>query len=157
MTDQAQIRPSGGSSSRAGNLGARRRSRVPDGRGRVVKVKATEDERDRWKAEAAACGLSFGAWAARTLDAAVRRRAGPSELRDTRETLRALERGRVALDRVGSNVNQIARRYNAGDPVLVEELRAALQAVSNAALHFEFVGDDAQAEIKARRNRHRSS
>ncbi|MGO4422040.1 plasmid mobilization relaxosome protein MobC [Streptomyces sp. MCAF7] len=49
-----------------------------------------------------------------------------------REELRELVDARLALTRIGSNLNQIARTLNAGGDVTQEQLRAVVERVSEA-------------------------
>ena len=92
----------------------------------VIGVRLTEEERERLIAAAEAEGVSIGAFIrARTLgNSGSRSRRRPPA--DRAELVKIL----AELGKIGSNVNQIARRINSGDRVGGQVLDEALKAVA---------------------------
>jgi hypothetical protein len=91
--------------------------------------------------QAAAGEMAPGAWAAQTVLAVARGTVVPMPTND-REALRALAEARVAVNRIGTNLNQITAAMNAAaqadddvaDAVAPEQVAAVL-ARTTAALH----------------------
>mgnify|MGYP000900399662 FL=1 len=93
-----------------------------------VTVRLTEDERRLLEAAAEEAGLSIGAFIrARALgDAGERFKKRPPA--DRAELTRLL----AQLGKVGSNLNQMARRINSGERVGIPHLDKALEAAAGA-------------------------
>ncbi len=113
-------------------------------RGETVTVRLTRDERDTLKALSSRAGLATGAF----MRAAAFGDAGPRARRRPPVDHKALRQLLGECGRVGNNINQIARRLNAGEPIDIPELRAALAAYLEIraailrALAMETVGED---------------
>jgi hypothetical protein len=93
-------------------------------RGETVTVRLTKDERDTLDALSSRSGMAAGAF----MRAAAFGDAGPRAQRRPPVDHVALRQLLGECGRVGNNLNQIAHNLNAGRPVNVPELRAALAA-----------------------------
>lgn len=76
-------------------------------------------------------GLSAGAYAARAAVAVAKGTVVPIPM-DERERLQELTQARVAVNRIGNNLNQIAAVLNAEGEVTREQLAAVLSRVTQA-------------------------
>jgi len=120
-TGEAKARPRSGSETRQ--------------RGNVARIRLDDSEQAKLEELASAAGLSIGAYlrACGLKSAGVRAKPRPSVDREL------LARANADLNRVGNNINQIARALNTGlDPphvlgVAMAELREALAAIRRAA------------------------
>lgn len=93
-------------------------------RGETVTVRLTKDERDTLDALSSRSGMAAGAF----MRAAAFGDAGPRAQRRPPVDHIALRQLLGECGRVGNNLNQIAHNLNAGRPVNIPELRAALAA-----------------------------
>jgi hypothetical protein len=93
-------------------------------RGEIVAVRLTKDERDTLDALSSRSGMAAGAF----MRAAAFGDAGPRAQRRPPVDHVALRHLLGECGRVGNNLNQIAHHLNAGGPVNIPELRAALAA-----------------------------
>lgn len=86
----------------------RGRKRVADPRSKLINVRCSEDERAAISQRARQAGLSVGAYLrAQALD-----NAGPRAVRRPPIERQELARLLGHLGKVGSNINQLAKRYN---------------------------------------------
>jgi hypothetical protein len=107
-------------------------------RGETVTVRLTKDERDTLDALSSRSGMAAGAF----MRAAAFGDAGPRAQRRPPVDHVALRQLLGECGRVGNNLNQIAHNLNAGRPVNVPELRAALAAYLDIrAGHCQINGD----------------
>ncbi|MGW1839624.1 plasmid mobilization relaxosome protein MobC [Streptomyces sp. NPDC002067] len=111
---------------------ARRRARnAAAPRAKRVNLSFNQTEFDLLKLAAERENLSPGAYAARTSLAVARGELIPLPA-DYRDRLRTLAHSRVALNRIGNNLNQIAAALNAEGEVPPAQLAAVLERVSRA-------------------------
>ena len=91
-------------------------------RTRIITFRVTDDEYARYQERASRAGLAVGAFAraAGLEDAGPRARRRPVEHQKLAQLM-------AAVNRVGNNLNQIARNTNLGLDIEVPELRDALQ------------------------------
>jgi hypothetical protein len=92
----------------------------------VIFARVTPEEKAAFVARAHRAGLASAAF----LRAAALGEAGPRAHRRRPVEHRALVQALAALNRVGNNLNQIARSLNAGQEIDQPELRDALQQYS---------------------------
>lgn len=91
-------------------------------RTRIITFRVSDDEYTRFQDRASRAGLAVGAFArAAGLD-----EAGPRARRRRPVEHQALVQALAALNRVGNNLNQLARNSNLGIDIGVPELRDAL-------------------------------
>ena len=110
----------------------RRRGRRDDEpRTNRVNLRLGDDELAAVQAGATLAGLTPSSYAARTVVAVAMGTLTPIPT-TTREELAELVDARVALRRVGNNLNQIARTLNSGGDVTAEQLRAVIERVDQA-------------------------
>ncbi|MGK5533435.1 plasmid mobilization protein [Streptomyces sp. URMC 129] len=132
----------------------RRGRRDDEPRARRLNLTLGDDEHQALVAAAAEAGLSVGAYAAQAAVAVARNQITPAP-NDERERLVELANARVELRRIGTNLNQLAARANAGAPVPAAQLDAVLARVERAVIRV----DDASLaamEVLGRRRRRRS-
>ena len=99
-------------------------------RGKPVSVRLLPDEKTALKEKASAAGLSVPSF----LRASALGTPGPRAKRAPTINAEALARATAALNKVGSNINQIAHYLNAGGPtVAAQECFAALAEARAAA------------------------
>jgi len=92
-------------------------------RTRIITFRVSDDEYARYEERASRAGLAVGAFARATgLD-----EAGPRARRRRPVEHRALVQLMASLNRVGNNLNQLARNSNRGLDIDVPQLRDALQ------------------------------
>ena len=99
----------------------------------TVQIVISDDELAEVKHKAQACGLSYSSYGR----AAMLGTPGPRARRSPPINAEALGRATAALNKVGSNLNQVAYRLNAGDRTITEhecfaalaEVRAALARI----------------------------
>ena len=91
-------------------------------RGETVTVRLTKDERETLDALASRSGLAAGAF----MRASAFGDAGPRAQRRPPVDHKALKQLLGQWGRIGNNLNQIAKHLNAGDPIDIPELKAAL-------------------------------
>jgi len=92
-------------------------------RTRIITFRVSDDEYARYEERASRAGLAVGAFArAAGLD-----EAGPRARRRRPVEHRALVQLMASLNRVGNNLNQLARNSNRGLDIDVPQLRDALQ------------------------------
>ncbi len=128
MTLNARVQPTP-----SGRSGSNKRQRAHG----AVLVRLLPDERAAIEARAREAGLSLAAF----LRAAALGTPGPRARRSPHVNAEALGRATAALNKVGNNLNQIARGVNAGFAPLVQECLAALfEARAAAAAIREIVG-----------------
>lgn len=92
-------------------------------RTRIITFRVTDDEYTRYQERASRAGLAVGAFAR----AAGLEDAGPRARRRRPVEHQKLAQLMAAVNRVGNNLNQIARNTNLGLDIEVPELRDALQ------------------------------
>jgi hypothetical protein len=99
-------------------------------RAAVVPVRCLPEEREALKAKAAAAGLSLSSYLrfAGLGDPGIRARRAPTV------NAQALAQAVAALNKVGSNLNQIAHALNAGQAAGSADAIRALQATRDAVL-----------------------
>jgi len=104
----------------------------------TVQVVLSDDELAEVKHKAQACGLSYSSYGR----AAMLGTPGPRARRSPPVNAEALGRATAALNKVGSNLNQVAHRLNAGDPTLTDQecFAALAEARAAAAAIREIVG-----------------
>lgn len=115
-----------------------------DRRGKRVNLSFNAAEFALVEAAATAVDLAPGAWAAQTVVAVARGTVVPVAV-DERERFRALAEARVAVNRIGTNLNQIAAAVNGAvaageDPsgaVALEQVSAVLARVEVAIHHLD--------------------
>ncbi len=91
-------------------------------RTRIITFRVSDDEYARYEERASRAGLAVGAFArAAGLD-----EAGPRARRRRPVEHRSLVQALAALNRVGNNLNQLARNTNRGLDIDVPQLRDAL-------------------------------
>jgi len=99
----------------------------------TVQIVLSDDELAEVKHKAQACGLSYSSYGR----ASMLGTPGPRARRSPPINAEALGRATAALNKVGSNLNQVAYRLNAGDRTITEhecfaalaEVRAALARI----------------------------
>ena len=96
-------------------------------RGAPVSVRLLPEEREQVQAKARAAGLSLAAYGRAVMlgDPGIRARRAPTV------NAEAIARATAALNKVGSNLNQIAHTLNAGRAVGSAETLAAVAEVSD--------------------------
>ena len=109
----------------------RRERRDDEPRTHRVNLRLGDDEFAAIQAGATLAGLTPSSYAARMAVAVAMGTLTPIPL-DYREELRELLDARLALTRIGSNLNQIARVLNASGDVTDEQLHAVLERVHAA-------------------------
>lgn len=115
---------------RMGRQGRRaRRADAP--RRHRVNLSLNDVERQAVEEAAATEGLSVGAFAAQAAVAVARGQITPIPT-DDRERLAELVHARVALSRIGTNLNQLARAANSGASVPAAQLDVVLDRVQRA-------------------------
>lgn len=127
MTDRSNSQPA------ANRSGSERRQR-----GKPVSVRLLPDEKAALKEKASAAGLSVASF----LRASGLGTPGPRAKRAPTINAEALARATAALNKIGSNINQIAHYMNAGGAITTaQECFAALaEARAAAAAIREIVG-----------------
>ena len=117
-----------------GRSGSEKRKR---GKGAIL-VRLLPDERAAVEARAREVGLSLASFGR----AAMLGTPGPRARRSPPVNAEALGRATAALNKVGSNLNQVAHRLNAGDPTLTDQecFAALAEARAAAAAIREIVG-----------------
>jgi hypothetical protein len=96
-----------------------------------MNLRLGDDERAAIEAAAKFAGQTPSSYAADVAVAVSMGRLTPIPL-TYREELRELVDARLALTRIGTNLNQIARTLNAGGDVTQEQLRAVVERVDAA-------------------------
>ena len=91
-------------------------------------LRLSDSEKQLIQMAAAREGLSAGAYAARAAVAVAKGAVVPIPM-DERERLQELTQARVAVNRIGTNLNQIARTLNAEGEVTPQQLQAILTRV----------------------------
>jgi hypothetical protein len=91
-------------------------------RTRIITFRVSDDEYARYEERASRAGLAVGAFAR----AAGLNEAGPRARRRRPVEHRSLVQALAALNRVGNNLNQLARNTNRGLDIDVPQLRDAL-------------------------------
>lgn len=119
---------------------AARRARSSEPRSRQLQIRLSEREFEAVSVAAEVSGLSRGAWAAATVQASIDRHRDPLASVELRAAMGELSAARLELVRVGTNLNQLAKKANEGAPVAVgvlesmhADLVAAVVAVDDAA------------------------
>jgi hypothetical protein len=107
-------------------------------RNRKTDIRWDDEEYSALTEKAQGTGLSRNAY----VRAAVLGTPGPRARRSPPVNAEALGRATAALNKVGSNLNQVAHRLNAGDPTLTEQecFAALAEARAAAAAIREIVG-----------------
>ena len=107
------------------------------GKGAIL-VRLLPDERATVEEKAREVGLSLASFGR----AAMLGTPGPRAKRSPPVNAEALGRATAALNKVGSNLNQVAHRLNAGDPTLTDQecFAALAEARAAAAAIREIVG-----------------
>jgi uncharacterized protein (DUF1778 family) len=103
-----------------------------------VNLSLNDVERQAVEEAAAAEGLSVGAFAAQAAVAVARGQITPIPT-DDRERLAELVHARVALSRIGTNLNQLARAANSGASVPAAQLDVVLDRVQRAVARLDDV------------------
>ena len=96
-----------------------------------LNLRLGDDERAAIEAGAQLSGLTPTSYAAKMAVAVAMGTLTPIPT-TTREELRELVEARVALTRIGNNLNQIAKALNSGGDVTDDQLRAVLDRVAQA-------------------------
>jgi hypothetical protein len=109
----------------------RRRRRDDEPRPHRLNLRLGDDEKAAIEAGATLARQTPSSYAADVAVAVAMGRLTPIPL-NYREELRELVDARLALTRIGTNLNQIARTLNAGGDVTQEQLEAVLQRVREA-------------------------
>jgi Bacterial mobilisation protein (MobC) len=109
----------------------RRERRDDEPRAHRMNLRLGDDEMAAVQAGATLAGLTPASYAARTVVAVAMGTLTPIPL-TTREELRELLDARLALSRIGTNLNQIAKSLNSGGDVTTEQLRAVVERVDQA-------------------------
>jgi hypothetical protein len=111
-------------------------------RNNAMKIALNDDELAEVEQKALACGLSRSSYGRASLLGT----PGPRAQRTPLINAEALARATAALNRVGSNLNQIAHRLNAGGSIgMAQDYRSTLAVVRDASA--------AIREIVGRKNR----
>lgn len=112
---------------------ARPRKEPPEIRRARLNLRVTAAERAQLAAAAGAAGVGLADYARRTLLAKVGQASAPTAI-----AVRRIDPAAVsALTRVGANLNQLARRANAGDLLQPGELPDALAALDRQLARIE--------------------
>ncbi|MFD4050172.1 plasmid mobilization relaxosome protein MobC [Streptomyces sp. NPDC058611] len=109
----------------------RRERRNDEPRTHRVNLRLGDDELAAVQAGATLAGLTPSSYAARSTVAVAMGTLTPIPT-TTRDELRELVDARLALTRIGTNLNQIARTLNSGGDVSAEQLRAVIERVGQA-------------------------
>jgi len=120
--------------------GGGRRRRLVEPRSRQINVRVSDAEWAAIADAAEACGLSRGAWLAATAQASIDGHRDPLASVGLRDALAELGPLRADLAKIGTNLNQMARRANEGTPpgskvlqVMRDQLDFALVTVGTVA------------------------
>lgn len=108
----------------------------------VLRFRVSIEERDAIRSAAEADGLAVGAWLSQVAMSAADRRTDPVRAAEARERLAHLDAVRTDFHRPGSNLNQIARAYNGGEPVSLTFADAVLSEHQSALVEVRRLMDD---------------
>lgn len=131
--------------------GKARRRRGSQPRTSQANIRCSEAELTEIDRAAAAAGLSRGAFVMETVMASIQGRRGPVEKLVYQEALDQLMSVGVEVAKVGRNLNQIARRVNAGESVVASH---AVKVMDEVLLWGDAI-DDATAVVQVEMNRKR--
>ncbi|MDH6228951.1 plasmid mobilization relaxosome protein MobC [Streptomyces sp. MJP52] len=110
----------------------RRRSRAPEPRTKRVNLACSDAEHEILRRAAESAGISVASYAAKAALAVATHDIAPLPASDT-DLLQRFQHADTALNRIGSNLNQIARALNRDQEVAQQQLAAVLRRVAEAA------------------------